>query len=94
MPTMQARIYEDHYPVSRFVFHRANALGLTRRKVVERLGYRDRLAKGHEVLSKLMLTGDAPEVYAVLADALEVDEATIDSVLYLTACNLREKRRR
>ena len=88
MPTMPPRYYEDHYPVSRFVFHRANALGLTRRQLVERLGYRERLSKGHEVLSKLMLTGDAPEVYAVLADALEVDETTIDLVLYLTAMQL------
>ena len=57
---MQPRLYEDRYPIGRLVLDRANALGLTRRPLVERLGFADRLAKGHRVLSEILLTETVP----------------------------------
>jgi hypothetical protein len=85
MPTMQPRYYEDRYPIGRFITCHANDLGLTRRKLVERLGFRDRLAKGHRVLSEIMLTGTVPRYLTTIADALEVDQSLLDEVLYATA---------
>jgi hypothetical protein len=85
MPTMQPRFYEDRYPIGRLVLNRANALGLTRRQLVERLGFAGRLAKGHRVLSEIMLTGTVPFHVTALADALEVDRSVLDDVLSATA---------
>jgi hypothetical protein len=85
MRTMQPRYYEDRFPLGRFIFDRANALGLTRRELVERLGFPDRLAKGHQVLSEILLTGTVPPHLTTLGDALEVDGSVVDEVLYATA---------
>lgn len=85
MSTMQSRYYEDRFVVGRFIADRANALGLTRRELVERLGYRDRLAKGHKVLAEILLTGMVPRDCTSLAAALEIDETVLDAVLYTTA---------
>jgi hypothetical protein len=84
MPTMQARYYEDRYPIGRLVFCRANALGLTRRGLAERLGFRD-LTKGHQALSKIMLTGTVPPSITNLAGALEADPSLIDEAISATA---------
>jgi transcriptional regulator with XRE-family HTH domain len=84
MPTMQARYYEDRYPIGRLVFCRANALGLTRRGLAERLGFRD-LTKGHQALSKLMLTGTVPPSITNLADVLEVHTSVYDEAISATA---------
>jgi hypothetical protein len=85
MPTFQPRFYEDRYPIGRFVLDRANALGLTRRQLVERLGFADRLAKGHRVLSEILLTGTVPPYVTALADALEIDQSLLNAVLSATA---------
>ena len=39
--TIKARPGEDHYPIGRFILHRARVLGLTRSDLVRRFGYRD-----------------------------------------------------
>jgi hypothetical protein len=84
MTTMQARFYEDRYPIGRLVFCRANTLGLTRRGLAERLGFRD-LTKGHQALSKIMLTGTVPPSITNLADVLEADQSLIDEAISATA---------
>src|SRR5919199_5646253 len=85
MPTLQPRFYEDRYPIGRFILDRANALGLTRRQLVERLGFAGRLAKGHRVLSEILLTGTVPSYVTTLADALQVDGSFLDDLLSATA---------
>jgi hypothetical protein len=85
MPTFLPRFYEDHFPLGRLIASRANALGLTRRQFVERLGFDDRPAKGHRVLAELMTTGIVPPDVTTLAAALELDQAVVDGVVQLTA---------
>lgn len=85
MPTMPPRYYEDKYPIARLIFDRANALGLTRRQLVERLGFGDRLAKGHRLLSEIMRTGTLPRYCTAIASPLEVDKTALDEILYATA---------
>jgi hypothetical protein len=85
MSTMPPRFYEDRFALGRFIIDRANSLAITRRELVERLGFRDRLAKGHEVLSEIMLTGTVPRYLTKLADALEVEPTLLDDILYATA---------
>jgi len=74
MAKFQIRFTEDFYPLGRVIVGRANDLGLTRRQVVERLGFGARLDKGHSVLSDMMTTGVVPPYLhsSTLADALEV----------------------
>src|SRR5215210_5855485 len=85
MPTFQPRFYEDHFPLGRLIASRAIALGITRRQLVERLGFGDRLAKGHEILSEMMTTGNVPSYVTTLAASLELDQVVVDHVLHLTA---------
>lgn len=85
MPTMQPRYYEDRYPLGRFILDRANTLGFTRRQLVERVGFCERPAKGHQVLSEILLTGTVPRYCTNLADALEVDQSFSDEILFATA---------
>ena len=87
MPTFQTRFTEDFYALSRLIISRANDLDLTRRQVVERLGFGDRLDKGHRVLSDILTTGVVPSYLDVvtLADALEVDRSFLAEVLSATA---------
>jgi hypothetical protein len=93
MPTMQARYFEDRYLIGRFILNRANALGLTRKDFVHRLGFRD-LAKGHQALSKLMLTGTIAPYITNLADALEVDRLLLDEAILATARQQEAERQR
>jgi hypothetical protein len=92
MPILSLRFYEGRYAISRFILDRANALGLTRRQLVERLGFSKRLAKGHSVLSEILLTGTVPSYVTTLADALEVDQPLLDAVLSATERQLEAER--
>lgn len=93
MPTLSPRYCEDRYAVSRFILDRANALRLTRRQLVERLGFSERLAKGHSVLSEILLTGTVPLYVTALADALEIDQPLLDAVLSATERQLDAERK-
>jgi hypothetical protein len=44
------RFGEDTYPIGRFLLDRTRALGLSRRELVSRLGYRQ-MGKGHKALT-------------------------------------------
>jgi hypothetical protein len=87
MATFQPRFHEDFYPLSRLIISRANDLGLTRRQVVERLGFGDRVDKGHRVLSDILTTGVVPTYLhsSALADALGADHSFFAEVLSATA---------
>ena len=79
------RFGEDSYPVSRFLVHRARELGLTRRDLARRLGYRD-IGDAHKALTNALKTGAVPtHMRRHLGDALEFDEAVIDSVIGSTS---------
>jgi hypothetical protein len=87
--TIQANFGEDHYPIGRFILHRARALGMSRCDLVHRLGYRDE-DSGHEALSAAMLTGVvAPQLADHLVGALEASDALVGSVIEAT---IRQKR--
>src|ERR1700730_980354 len=88
-PIFQPRFGEDKYPIGRFILHRARTLGLRRRGLVHRLGYRD-IGSGQEALSAVLLTGSVvPHMAKHLAGALEADDALIGAVIAATA---RQKR--
>jgi hypothetical protein len=79
--TIQARFLEDTYPIGRFILDRARALGISRSELVARLGYRQ-IGNGHKALAELLTAGTAPPLIAQhLADALEVDEELVASVM-------------
>jgi len=83
--TMQARYREDTYPIGRFTLERARALGISRTELVRRLGYRD-VGNGHRALGGLLTTGKIPPLIAQhLADALQVDEKLVVTVVSATA---------
>jgi hypothetical protein len=84
MPRFQARFYEDHFLLGRLIASRAIALGITRRQLVERLGFGDRLAKGYEILSEILTTGNVPSYLTTLAASLERDQTVVDGVIHLT----------
>jgi hypothetical protein len=80
---------EDHYPIGRFILHRAPAVGMSRSDLVRRLGYRD-IGSGVEALSATMLTGVITAQLADhLAGALEANDALVGSVIDAT---MRQKR--
>jgi hypothetical protein len=91
--TIQADFDEGHYPIGRFILHRARALGMSRSDLVRRLGYRD-IGTGHETLSAAMLTGVvAKQLANHLADALDADEALVGSVIDATFRQKRDEAR-
>jgi hypothetical protein len=67
MATFQLRFHEDQFPLGRLISNRAIVLGITRRQLVERLGFGDHLAKGHAILSEMMTTGVVPSYVTTLA---------------------------
>jgi hypothetical protein len=78
------RFGEGTYPIGRFLFERARALGISRSELVSRFGYRQ-IGKGHKALTAAMMTGRVPPHMAKhLADALEVDDALVDAVVAAT----------
>ena len=90
-PTIQPRHGEDAYPVGRFILARAQALRLSRRELVRRLGYR-KIGNGHRALAEMMTTGTVPpQIAKHLADALEVDEAIVAAVIRATARQQRDE---
>jgi hypothetical protein len=95
MATFHARFHEDFFSISRLIVSRANDLGLTRRQVVERFGFEDRLAKGHTVLSDILTTGVVPPGLhsSTLADTLEVDQLFLSEVLSATARQIDAERK-
>src|SRR6266446_2512616 len=93
-PTLQPRFGEDKYPIGRFILDRARALGIARSDLVRRLHYRD-LGSGHKALCAVLLTGVlAPHVANHLAEALEVDDALVESVIGATTRQKRDEARR
>jgi hypothetical protein len=91
---IQPRFGEDAFPIGRFILNRASSLGLSRAELVRRLGYRD-AGGGHRALSELLMTGTVPPIAArSLAGALEVDQATVDAVIALTAAQSRDTARK
>src|SRR5438132_4241738 len=85
----QPRFGEDKYPIGRFILGRSRALGISRGDLVRRLGYRD-IGSSHKALCAVLLTGVlAPHVANHLAEALEVDDALLGSVIDAT---MRQKR--
>jgi hypothetical protein len=90
---IQARYGEDKYPIGRFILHRARELGMSRNDLVHRLGYRD-IGSGHKALNALLLTGViAPHIAKHLANALEVDDALVESVVGATTCQKHDEAR-
>ena len=84
-PTIQARYYEERYPVGRFILRRASELGLSRTALVRRFRYTD-LTNGHRALSELMTMGVMPpQIGRHFADALEIDDTLADAILAATA---------
>jgi hypothetical protein len=75
---------EQDFPIGRLILDRARALGLSRTKIVRRLGYTD-LSSGHRAPTDLMMTGTVPPFFTRLADALEVEPSIVESVLIATA---------
>jgi hypothetical protein len=83
--SFRLRFGEDGYPISRLLIDRARALDFARSDLARRLGYRN-IGKGHNVLGIALKTGKIPaHMRKHLADALEVDEAVIDSVIEATS---------
>ena len=92
--TIQARFGEDKYPIGRFILHHARALGISRSDLVHRLGYRD-ISSGHKALSAVLLAGVvARHIAKHLAEALEVDEALVESVIGATTRQKRDEARK
>jgi hypothetical protein len=83
--TSQPHFGQDAYPISRFIVHRAQALGLSRSGLARHLPYQD-LGKAHRELDATLTTGTVPAyMQRSLADALEVDDAILDAVMAATA---------
>jgi hypothetical protein len=79
--TFQRRFGEDKYPIGRFIVEGSRALGISRSDLVHRLGYRD-TGSGHKALSEMLLTGmTGAHIAKHLAEALEVDDALVESVI-------------
>ncbi len=92
-PTFQPRFGEDRYPIGRFILERARTLGMSRSDLVRRLHYRD-IGNGHKALSAVLLTGVlAPHVANHLAEALEIDDALLESVIGATTRQKRDEAR-
>jgi hypothetical protein len=82
--TFQARFGEDKYPIGRFIFEHSRALGIKRSDLVRRLGYRD-ISSGHKALSEVLLTGVvAPHIAKHLANALEIEDVLVESIIGAT----------
>jgi hypothetical protein len=91
--TFQARFGEDTYPIGRFLLERTRALGLSRRELVSRLGYRQ-IGKGHEALTAALMTGTVPpQIRKHLAVALEVDDTLVDAVVAATTRQQQDEAR-
>jgi len=87
----QPRFGEDRYPIGRFILERTRALGISRTDLVRRLGYRD-ISNGHKALSAVLLTGVVPPHSAKhLANALQVDDALVGSVVGATTRQRRDE---
>src|SRR6266446_3027103 len=83
-PFFQPRFGQAGYPISRFIAERARALGLSRRDLAGRLGYRGP-GKSHKALNAALTTGAVPpHMRAHLADALEISDALLDAVMAAT----------
>jgi hypothetical protein len=84
---------EDRYPISGLLVYRARALGLTRRDLARRLGYRN-LGDAHKALTNALKTGAVPaHMRKHLGGALELDDAVIDSVMGSTSHQRQDERR-
>jgi hypothetical protein len=93
MSLIQARFGEDTYPVGRFLFERARALGISRSELVSRLGYRQ-IGKGHKALTAALMTGTVPpQVRKHLAVALEVEDTLVDAVVAATTRQQQDEAR-
>jgi len=65
------------------ILDRTRALGLSRTKLIRRLGYRE-FAGGHKVLTGILRTGIVPRTTHIaqhFAAALEVDDSFLVSVI-------------
>ena len=90
---IQARFGEDTYPIGRFLLERTRALGLSRRELVSRLGYRQ-MGMGHRALTAALMTGTVPPyMRKLLADALEVDDTLVDAVVAATTRQQQDEAR-
>jgi len=89
MASFQPRFPEIRYPIGRFVADRANMLGLSRRDLVNRLGYQGRESKGHKVLSGFMAGENLnPPFVMRLPSVLQVDPSIVHAALISTAREL------
>lgn len=89
--TIRLRFREQDYPISRLLVHRARALGLSRSDLARRLGYRD-IGGAHKALAQTLTTGKVPRhMWRHLAQALEIDQATLDAVVELTTRQHRDE---
>ena len=87
----QLRFGENSYAISRFLVHRAGELGLTRSDLARRLGYRN-IGDAHKALTNALKSGTvAVHMRKHLGDALELDEAVIDSVMEATSRQRRDE---
>src|SRR5437868_183914 len=82
--TIQARFFEDKYPIGRFILDRARGLRMSRGELASRLGYQD-IGKGHAALAKALMTGTVPSHMAQhLAESLEVENSLVGAVVAAT----------
>jgi hypothetical protein len=90
---MLSRYGEDSYPISRLILARADSLQISRTELVRRLGYHNP-AKGHRVLTALLLTGRlTPFVAQHLSSALEVETSIIEDAMARTYAQHAEESR-
>ena len=69
------RFGEGTYPIGRFLFERARALGISLSELVSGFGYHQ-IGKGHKAVTAALMTGTVPpQMRKHLAFALEVDDA-------------------
>jgi hypothetical protein len=89
MASFQPRFPEIRYAIGRFVVDRANALGLSRRDLVNWLGYQGRESKGHQVLLAFMAGENLnPPFVMRLPSVLQVEPSIVDAALISTAREL------
>ena len=82
--TFQPRFGEDKYPIERFIIERVRELGISRSDLVRRLNYRE-MNSGHRALTEVLLTGMVASYIANrLAEALEANDALVESVIGAT----------
>ena len=89
MASFQPRFRELRYAIGRLLVDRANSLGLTRRELVDRLGFRGREAQGHQMLTAFMAGESVPPSFlSRVADVLHIEATAMDAARAATVREL------